>query len=163
MIMNKQGLNKGESTGEPAGVMKPDGKAGRDSFPTIKIAIAMSGRKVSPHFGQAQEIMLVEVEDGDIKDREVLDSPPRECGALPPLLQSKGVECLITGNIGERAFEKLDKAGIHVYSGAEGAVEDALGSFLSGRLISSEAVCNGEPETDESPGSKGPETGRQAE
>ncbi len=118
-----------------------------------RIAIVMSGRKVSAHFGKAEEIMLIEVVNGDIKDREILDAPPHECGALPDLLKEKGVRSLVAGSIGARAMEYLHSGGIRVYSGAKGSVEDALGSLLSGRLISSETVCEGgmgtcDPETD---------------
>ncbi len=114
-----------------------------DGARSMRIAIVMSGKKVSPHFGKAEEIMLVEVEDGDIKDREILPAPPHEYGALPALLKKKGVKRLVTGNIGERALEHLEAADIRVYSGAKGSVEDTLGSLLSGNLVSREIACKG--------------------
>ncbi|MBU1669636.1 MAG: NifB/NifX family molybdenum-iron cluster-binding protein [Actinobacteria bacterium] len=119
------------------------GGHGSFEYLSTRIAIVISGRKVSPHFGKAEEIMLINVEDGDIRDREILIAPPHECGALPAFLKRKGVERLVTGSIGARALENLEAAGIRVYSGAKGPVEDALGSLLSGNLVSSEAVCEG--------------------
>lgn len=115
-----------------------------DDVMTTKIAVLMSGRKVSPHFGNSEEVMLIEVEAGDIKSREILNASPRECGSLVSMLKEKEVNKIITGKIGARALENLDSAGITVYSGAKGSVENALGSLLSGRLVSSEAVCRGE-------------------
>jgi predicted Fe-Mo cluster-binding NifX family protein len=110
---------------------------------STRIAIVMSGRQVSPHFGKADEVMLVEVEDGDILDREILSAPTPERGALPELLKKKGVRRLVTGSIGASAMERLEAADIRVYSGACGSVEDALGSLLSGSLVSRETTCDG--------------------
>lgn len=110
----------------------------------MKVAIVMAGSEVSPHFGRAEEFMLVEVDDGEIKEREVLLAPAHECGALPALLSERGVDCLIAGGIGAGAIQHLAGAGIQVYSGAEGSVEDALGRLLAGTLTSSGDVCGGE-------------------
>ena len=110
---------------------------------TMKIAIVMSRGEVSPHFGRAEEFMVVEVEDGEIQNREVLRAPAHECGALPALFAQKGVESVIAGGIGGGAMQHLESAGIHVYAGAKGSPEDALGSFLAGTLTSSEEICGG--------------------
>ena len=111
--------------------------------PYSKVAVVMAGKDVSPHFGRAEEFMVVEISDGEIKSRELLKAPEHECGALPALLAEKGVECLIAGGIGGGAIEHLMKAGIEVYSGAQGSAEDALGRLLSGTLASGGAVCEG--------------------
>jgi Mrp family chromosome partitioning ATPase/predicted Fe-Mo cluster-binding NifX family protein len=110
---------------------------------TMKIAIVMSGGEVSPHFGRAQEFMVVEVEDGEIRNREVLSAPAHECGALPALFAKEGVGSVIAGGIGGGAMQHLERAGIHVYAGAKGSPEDALGSLLAGTLVSSEEICGG--------------------
>lgn len=110
---------------------------------TMKIAIVMSGGEVSPHFGRAEEFMVVEVEGGEIQNREVLRAPAHECGALPALFAQKGVESVIAGGIGGGAMQHLERAGIHVFAGAKGSPEDALGSFLAGTLTSSEEICGG--------------------
>jgi Mrp family chromosome partitioning ATPase/predicted Fe-Mo cluster-binding NifX family protein len=108
-----------------------------------RIAIVMAGGEVSPHFGRAEEFMLVEVEGGEIRDREILRAPAHECGALPALFAQKGVGSVIAGGIGGGAMQHLEKAGIRVYTGAKGSPEDALGSLLGGTLSSSEEICGG--------------------
>jgi Mrp family chromosome partitioning ATPase/predicted Fe-Mo cluster-binding NifX family protein len=108
-----------------------------------RIAIVMSGGEVSPHFGRAEEFMLIEVEGGEIRDREILRAPAHECGALPELFAQKGVGSVIAGGIGGGAMQYLEKAGIRVYSGAKGSPEDALGSLLAGTLSSSQEICGG--------------------
>ena len=109
----------------------------------MKIAIVMSGGEVSPHFGRAEEFMVVEVEGGEIRNREILRAPAHECGALPALFAQRGVGSVIAGGIGGGAMQHLEGAGIHVYSGAKGSPEDALGSLLAGTLTSSEEICGG--------------------
>jgi Mrp family chromosome partitioning ATPase/predicted Fe-Mo cluster-binding NifX family protein len=108
-----------------------------------RIAIVMAGGEVSPHFGRAEEFMVVEVEGGEIKGREILRAPAHECGALPALFARKGVESVIAGGIGGGAMQHLERAGIHVYAGAKGSPEDARGSLLAGTLQSSEEICGG--------------------
>jgi Mrp family chromosome partitioning ATPase/predicted Fe-Mo cluster-binding NifX family protein len=108
-----------------------------------RIAIVMAGGEVSPHFGRAEEFMLVEVENGEIQEREIMRAPAHECGALPALFAQKGVESVIAGGIGGGAMQHLERAGIHVYAGAKGSPEDALGSLLAGTLTSSEEICGG--------------------
>ncbi|MBU4337877.1 MAG: P-loop NTPase [Actinobacteria bacterium] len=109
----------------------------------MKIAIVMSGGEVSLHFGRAEEFMLVEVEGGEIKNREILRSPAHDCGALPALFAQNGVASVIAGGIGGGAMQHLERSGIHVYAGAKGSPEDALGSLLAGTLTSSEEICGG--------------------
>lgn len=109
----------------------------------MKIAIVMSGGEVSPHFGRAEEFMVVEVEGGEIRSREILHAPAHECGALPALFAQNGVASVIAGGIGGGAMQHLERAGIHVYAGAKGSPEDALGSLLAGTLTSSEEICGG--------------------
>lgn len=108
-----------------------------------RIAIVLAGGEVSPHFGRAEEFMLIEVENGEIQEREIVRAPAHECGALPALFAQKGVESVIAGGIGGGAMQHLERAGIHVYAGAKGSPEDALGSLLAGTLASSEEICGG--------------------
>ena len=88
--------------------------------------------------------MLVEVEQGNIIARELVDVPSRECGALPDLLKERGISDLVTGFIGARALRRLLDSHVRVYSGASGSVEDVLGSLLSGNLTTHDAVCEKE-------------------
>ena len=109
----------------------------------MKIAIVMSGGKVSEHFGKCEEVMIVEVEAGKVKSREVLPAPPHDCAALPNLFVQKGVESVVAGGMGTGAIQNLERAGIRAYAGVQGLPEDALESLLAGTLASGAAVCGG--------------------
>ena len=51
-----------------------------------------------------------------------------------------GVQAVITGNVGPKAFATLKAAGIEVYIGAAGTVQEALDSFKAGALKSAETA-----------------------
>ncbi|MDD5749040.1 MAG: P-loop NTPase [Actinomycetota bacterium] len=109
----------------------------------MKVGIVLSGGEISRQFGRSEELMVVEVEGGEVRSREFLRAPAHECGAIPSLLKQKGVRCVIVGGIGDGAMKQLESAGIRVYSGAKGSAEDALGKLLSGTLTSIEEICEG--------------------
>lgn len=136
----------GEIVRRFSGAEGREGTTDIDKGENMKIAIVMHGGEVSPHFGRAEEVMLVEVEAGEVKTREIVAAPPHDCAALPALFASRGVESVIAGGIGGGAIQ-LERAGIRVYSGAHGSPEDALGSFLAGTLASSGDVCGGGADT----------------
>ena len=45
-----------------------------------------------------------------------------------------GVEAVITGNVGPKAFATLQAGGVEVYTGAAGTVADAIEQFKAGQL-----------------------------
>ncbi len=65
---------------------------------TLKIAIPLFGDRISPHFGASSTILLVEVQNGKITDRQILNigPPPLE---LARRLVSLGAKQLICGGI----------------------------------------------------------------
>lgn len=107
------------------------------------VAIAASGNNVSEHFGRCENFMLVEIQDGDIKSREIMVTPPHQPGVLPKLLADRGVNCLVAGGIGRKAQEYMAQAGVEVFSGVRGSVEDALSRFLLNSLEPGGEICEG--------------------
>ncbi len=47
---------------------------------------------------------------------------------------SRGVEALLTGQVGPNAFRALEAAGISMYTGFEGSVADGVAKYLEGGL-----------------------------
>jgi predicted Fe-Mo cluster-binding NifX family protein len=45
-----------------------------------------------------------------------------------------GVEAVVTGHVGPKAFRTLQAAGVAVYVGAEGSVRQAVDALTAGRL-----------------------------
>lgn len=109
----------------------------------MKIAIVMLGNEVSEHFGRCEKVMIVEIDAGEIKSREILPAPPHDCSALPNLFIENGVDSVIAGGMGAGAIQNLGRAGVRVYAGVAGSAEEALGSFLAGTLNTSDPMCGG--------------------
>jgi len=109
----------------------------------MKVAIVVDGNQVSEHFGRCTGFLLVTIENDELKSRDLVEAPLHEEGVLPALLAENEVDCLIAGGIGRRAQQFLSQAGIEVYGGVEGSVEDALSHFLLKSLESGGGDCEG--------------------
>ena len=106
----------------------------------MKVAVSAQGNDlnalVDPRLGRAQQFLLVDTESMEF---EPLDNP--NIGAMggagiqtAQLLASNGVQAVITGNCGPNAFTTLNAAGIQVYIGASGTVQQALERYKQGQL-----------------------------
>ena len=91
---------------------------------------------VDPRFGRCQYFVIV---DSDTMEFEAIANPSVSAtgGAGIQAAQSignKGIEVLITGNVGPNAFPILDASGIKVVSVAGGSVADAIKQYKNGEL-----------------------------
>jgi len=112
----------------------------------MKVAITAKGTDlksdVEPRFGRCQWFLLV---DTETKEFEVIDNAEnvnRAGGAgigATKLIVSKGAEALITGHCGPNAFTTLSEAGIKVFFGSQGSVEEMLDKLEKGELPEVEA------------------------
>lgn len=107
----------------------------------MRIAIPFDNEEVFQHFGHTEQFKIYDItEDGDV----TIDIIPTNCsghGAMAAFLSQQGVNVVICGNMGEGAQEALTEAGIEIYTGAEGSVDDAVTAFLMGELTPSGANC----------------------
>ena len=98
----------------------------------MKIAVPVTGGRVSAAFDFARHLLLVEYEDGREMKRDRLT-----LGEQVPLnrarrLANLGVEVLICGAISRSLSEHLDSAGIDVMPFVSGMVEEVLLAFTTG-------------------------------
>ncbi|GAW28723.1 MULTISPECIES: DUF134 domain-containing protein [unclassified Carboxydocella] len=110
---------------------------------TMKIAIPTENGQVNPHFGRSRQFTIVTVEDNQIVNKALVDtaSYQHQHGRLAELLQSEGVSVALARGIGQGAMSHLQSAGINVYCGASGTVEEAVAAFLAGKLTSGTPSC----------------------
>jgi predicted Fe-Mo cluster-binding NifX family protein len=111
----------------------------------MKIAITAQGEQmqspVDPRFGRAKWFIVVDTDTGDF---EVVDNKKNFDAAQGAGIQAGrnvaelGVEAVITGNVGPKAFAVLKAANIEVHIGANGTVQDALEQFKTGDLTSAQ-------------------------
>ena len=104
----------------------------------VKICITTTGKdldaQVDPVFGRARYFLVV---DSETLETEVVENVPGAHGAGVQAAQtmvSKGVQVLLTGNVGPNAFQGLTAAGIQIHIGAKGTVREAIAAYKADTL-----------------------------
>jgi len=110
----------------------------------IRIAVSASGpgldAPVDFRFGRCPYFVIVDVENGVIKSFEVIQNPAMSAfsGAgiqAAQLVANKGVNVVITGNMGPNAYGVLSSAGIQIVTATPGiTVREAVQKYLNGEL-----------------------------
>jgi len=108
----------------------------------IKIAVAARGRDmqsvVESRFGRAEWFIVIDTGTGAFKpvnNKKNIDAARGAGVQTARSMADLGVEAvIIAGNIGHKASITLKSAGIDVYIGAEGTVQEALNRFKAGAL-----------------------------
>lgn len=100
----------------------------------MKYAITCVNEEVFQHFGKCPSFLIVDIEEGIITKRCMLDADGNGHGALVSLLVNADVNTLICGGIGQGARDALANANITLISGASGNVEKVLNAVLDGTL-----------------------------
>ncbi len=106
----------------------------------MKICVTATGgdlnAQVDPRFGRCQYFVFVD------SDTMAFEAMPNEAIAAPggagiqaaQAIVNRGVDVLISGNIGPNAFQVLSTAGVKVVTGAYGTVKDAVEMYKNGKL-----------------------------
>lgn len=110
----------------------------------MRVAIANDNNHVSNHFGHCENFKVYEVEEGTIKNTEVIKNPEHKPGFLPKFLKSKQIDIIVAGGMGSRAVQLFDENGIEVYTGIIGTCDEVINKYISGSLVSANSVCNHE-------------------
>jgi predicted Fe-Mo cluster-binding NifX family protein len=106
----------------------------------MKIAISSSGQdlaaQLDSRFGRCRYFLLIET---DTMDVDVIDNNSAAQGGGAGIqsaqtIAAKGAKALITGNCGPNAMQTLSAAGIPVYLGQSGSVQDLVDKFKNGQL-----------------------------
>lgn len=100
----------------------------------MKIAIPVSGGRVSTVFDVADEIILVEGEPGDTHRRRRARLSVNDRSRKAVELVNLGVEVLICGAVSKPLENMIDLAGIKLISFVRGNVEDILKAYYQGCL-----------------------------
>lgn len=100
----------------------------------MKIAVTYENENVFPHFGHTEQFKVFTVEDGKVIDARIVDTNGSGHGALAGMLSALNVDTLICGGIGAGAQTALAEAGIRLYGGVSGNVDEAVNHLLAGSL-----------------------------
>jgi predicted Fe-Mo cluster-binding NifX family protein len=113
----------------------------------MKLAITATGRdpssNVDPRFGRARFFLVVDTATDEVAAH---DNAPNLNAAQGAGIQAAetvarlGVEAVVTGNVGPKAFRALQAAGIRVYLAKAGTVTDAVRACQAGELKEASAA-----------------------
>ncbi len=92
--------------------------------------------QVDPRFGRCQYFVFVD------SDTMAFEAMANEAIAAPggagiqaaQTVVNKGVDVLVSGNVGPNAFQVLSAAGVKIATGAYGTVQEAVEMYKAGRL-----------------------------
>ena len=106
----------------------------------MRIALSATGPSldadVDPRFGRCQYFVIV---DPETMQYESMENPNVMAGggagiSTAQMIVNKGVQVVITGNCGPKAYQVLSAAGVQVITGISGKIEDAIQAYKSGQL-----------------------------
>ena len=103
--------------------------------------------KRGAHFGKAPFYVIVDIENGEIKDVDFAQNPGHAggaCGNAVTNIQNLGADALIVAGIGYRPLEGFRAAGIKVYfDDVSPTVEESINKFIKGEIeeIRPENTC----------------------
>ena len=109
----------------------------------MKLAIPVSGGRVSTAFDFARHLLLLEYEDGREVSRAELVLEEEIPVHRARRLESLGVRVLICGAISRALAERLVSSRIDVIPFVSGAVEEVLTAYLAGQLDSVQFLMPG--------------------
>ncbi len=115
----------------------------------MKIAISSMGNdlssQVDPRFGRCQEFIIFDSETLEFEaiPNEAINAAGGAGIKAAQLVVDKGSKVVITGNIGPNAFNVLAGAGINVFAGATGTIQNAIDAYKAGKLQEVNQATNG--------------------
>jgi predicted Fe-Mo cluster-binding NifX family protein len=111
------------------------------------VAISSQGDNVSSQvdarFGRAPWFIIIDTErDGfqAVENNQNLNAPQGAGIQSAQTVANHGVNAVLTGHCGPKAFSVLARVGIKVYAGVEGTVSDAVEQFNAGALQESDGA-----------------------
>ncbi len=111
----------------------------------MKIAIPITGGRLSSHFGHCEEFALIDAdrEGRTITSTQTLAAPPHEPGLLPRWLAEQGAEIIIAGGMGRRAQGLFEQQNIEVVVGAPAETPEAIvNAYLHVTLETGANACD---------------------
>jgi len=118
----------------------------------MKIAISAETNEglksqVAHHFGRCPFFAMVEVENDQIQSIDLIENPffaGHQPGQVPGFINEQNANVMLSGGMGGRAIQFFNQFGIESATGATGSVEDAVTSFLEGKLRGASSCAESE-------------------
>ncbi|MGQ9635658.1 MAG: NifB/NifX family molybdenum-iron cluster-binding protein [Bryobacteraceae bacterium] len=111
----------------------------------MRIAVPVANGILAQHFGHCERFAFVDVDPAtkSITASTEVEAPEHQPGLLPPWLKERGVNLIIAGGMGSRAYTLFQAASIEVLTGAPAVSVAALvQQYLDGKLVTGENACD---------------------
>jgi predicted Fe-Mo cluster-binding NifX family protein len=105
----------------------------------MRIAIPIHGNRVMPRFGCTREILIADIEDGNVLATKLIAAGIQ---AVHRLLATERVSILICGGIHPRFQQVLQEQNIEIIWGVVGEWQEVLQAYLRGTLQHDKTVCS---------------------
>jgi predicted Fe-Mo cluster-binding NifX family protein len=113
----------------------------------MRIAVTAQGQGMDapadPRFGRARCFVVVDTETGEswtVDNTANLNAPQGAGIQASRKIVELGVDALVTGHIGPKAFSALRAGNVAIYTGASGTVAEAVDEFNAGTLKPTETA-----------------------
>jgi predicted Fe-Mo cluster-binding NifX family protein len=113
----------------------------------LKVAVTSTGQdlgsKVDPRFGRTRWFIVADTETNQhqaVSNEQNLNAGQGAGIQAAENICRQGVEAVITGNCGPKAFRALNAAGVRIYCESGGTVAEALEKFKNGKLKQAEGA-----------------------
>jgi predicted Fe-Mo cluster-binding NifX family protein len=112
----------------------------------MKVAVsAASGTleaQVDPRFGRCQYFVFVDTNTMAVEAVQNASAGSMSGAGIQAAqaMAGRGVQAVITGNVGPNAYQVLSSAGIRILTGASGTVREAVEKFKAGQLPEATAL-----------------------
>jgi len=106
----------------------------------LRVAVsATSGSldaQIDPRFGRCQYFVIADTETMSFEaiPNTGINAPHGAGIQAGQIVVNKGVQAVLTGNVGPNSFQVLSSAGIRIITGVSGTVREATEKFKSGEL-----------------------------
>ncbi len=106
----------------------------------MKIAVSATAPSldadVDPRFGRCPYFIII---DPETMEFEALENPNAMAAggagiSTAQMIANKGVQLILTGNCGPKAYQTLSPAGVQVITGVVGRIRDAVEAYKAGKL-----------------------------
>lgn len=107
----------------------------------MRIALSTDGDFVSAHFGRCPSFTIVDIDNGKVTKKAIVDNPGHQPGFIPQFLHQRSVNCIVAGGMGMRATELFAELGIQAIVGVSGNINEVIDKLKNGTLKGGESLC----------------------
>ena len=101
----------------------------------MKTALTVWGKWISPVFDSAQTLLVAEIEDGAVINRQLIPFDADQPSALVKMLKKRDVYTLICGAISEYPARVLENEALEHIPFISGNADEVLSTLASGNAI----------------------------